>query len=112
MLLYQISLQSLVDRGRSRYRFSVERYVNFKPTFLYSLTFIGERLLLKNIQPKTKPTRHSQMFWGVFCFGNRTALYPIIGDPESARGGVSSRTVLSCLQENLPTICEPGSVFL
>lgn len=52
------------------------------------------------------------MFWGAFGFGIRSALWPMLGDPESARGGVSSRTVLACLQENLPTILEPGSIFI
>ncbi len=36
----------------------------------------------------------------------------MLGDPESARGGVSSRTVLDCLQQNLPTICDPDSIFI
>lgn len=34
-----------------------------------------------------------------------------MGDPESARQGVTGRVVLDCLQENLPTICEPGSLY-
>ncbi len=36
----------------------------------------------------------------------------MLGDPESLRGGVSSRVVLDYLQQNLPTICEPDSVFI
>lgn len=35
----------------------------------------------------------------------------MMGDPELKKGGVTSRVVLECLQENLPTICTPGSIF-
>lgn len=52
------------------------------------------------------------MFWGSFCGNDRTSLYPLVGDPESARGGVTARRVLECLQEQLPTIAEPGCVFM
>jgi transposase len=52
------------------------------------------------------------MFWGAFSWNRRTSLYPMLGDPESPRGGVTARRVLECLQEQLPTICEPGSVFI
>lgn len=51
------------------------------------------------------------MFWDAFCFNQRTSLYPMLGDPEAARGGVTSRVVLECLQEQLPTIVEPGLLF-
>lgn len=36
----------------------------------------------------------------------------MVGDPESTRGGVTGRVVLDCLQQNLPRICEPGSIFI
>lgn len=52
------------------------------------------------------------MFWGAFSFGMRTSLVPLMGDPNSPRGGVSARVILECLQESLPTIAEPGVVFL
>ncbi|KJZ68257.1 hypothetical protein HIM_12350 [Hirsutella minnesotensis 3608] len=35
----------------------------------------------------------------------------MLGDPDSPRGGVTGRRVLECLQENLPTIAEPGYTF-
>lgn len=66
----------------------------------------------KYVQPKNKPTRHSQMFWGAFSWYNRTALVPLLGDPDSARGGVTGRVIQACLQENLPTIASPGSIFI
>ncbi|KAL8366280.1 hypothetical protein RB595_004854, partial [Gaeumannomyces hyphopodioides] len=72
----------------------------------------NERLQPKHVQPKEKPTRHGQMFWGAFGWHIRSTLYSMHGDPLSKKGGVSSRTVLECLQENLPTICSPGTVFM
>ena len=36
----------------------------------------------------------------------------MMGDPESPGGGVTGAVVLDCLQENLPTICLPGSIFI
>src|SRR6266566_653585 len=52
------------------------------------------------------------MFWGAFCMGKHTSLWPMLGNPESTNGSVTRRVVLNALQENLPTICEPGSVFI
>ena len=51
------------------------------------------------------------MFWGAFCGARRTSLYPLLGDPESPRGGVTGRCILECLQDQLPTIAEPGFIF-
>ncbi|KAL8357910.1 hypothetical protein RB598_002612 [Gaeumannomyces tritici] len=72
----------------------------------------AERLEPKHVQPKEKPTRHGQMFWGAFGWHIRSTLYAMHGDPLSKKGGVSSRTVLECLQENLPTVCSPGTIFM
>ncbi|KJZ69944.1 hypothetical protein HIM_10667 [Hirsutella minnesotensis 3608] len=74
---------------------------------------IARRLQLKpeNVDPRAKPTRHSQMFWGAFSYSGRTSLAPMIGDPTSERRGVTGRVVLTTLQEHLPTIVEPGIVF-
>lgn len=35
-----------------------------------------------------------------------------MGDPESKKGGVNTKKVLEYLQENLPTICSPSSIFI
>ncbi|OAA34640.1 Transposase, Tc1-like protein [Metarhizium rileyi] len=71
----------------------------------------GKRLDRRHIQPRVKPTRHSQIIWGAFCFDRRTSLYPSMGDPKSPRGGVTSRRILECLKDQLPTIVEPGLIF-
>ncbi len=35
----------------------------------------------------------------------------MLGDPESPRGGITSRRILECLQDQLPTIAEPDLIF-
>lgn len=76
------------------------------------ITLQGERLLPKNFQPKAKPTRHSQMFWGAFNYDKPTALVALRGSETSARGGVNGARILELYQEHLETICETGSIFL
>jgi hypothetical protein len=51
------------------------------------------------------------MFWAAFNARHGISLVPMIGDPESARSGVTGRVVRDCLEENLLTICELGSIF-
>ncbi|KJZ70846.1 hypothetical protein HIM_09760 [Hirsutella minnesotensis 3608] len=70
-----------------------------------------DRLKPENVQPRGKPTRNSQMFWAGFSFNRRTSLTPLIGDPKAPRGGVSGRRIRECLEDNLPTIAEPGYTF-
>ncbi|CRL31137.1 Transposase, Tc1-like [Penicillium camemberti] len=46
-----------------------------------------------------------QMFWAAFCDQpRRSGLIPLDGDPESARGGVSSRTINELHRRVLPTL--------
>lgn len=52
------------------------------------------------------------MFWGAFAYRRRTSLVPLLGDPDLARGGITGRCILDCLQENLPIIAEPGYIFI
>lgn len=52
------------------------------------------------------------MFWGAFSARYRSSLWAMHGHPDSKKGGVNAQRVLECLQENLPTICTPGSVFV
>lgn len=51
------------------------------------------------------------MFCAAITWRTKTALTPLPGDPDSARGGVTGRVILECLQDILPTICEPGSIY-
>mgnify|MGYP005988702735 CR=1 FL=1 len=52
------------------------------------------------------------MFWGAFNSFRRTNLIPLFGDSDAPRKGVTSVQILNCLQENLPTIAEPDSIFM
>jgi transposase len=52
------------------------------------------------------------MFWGAFGWNIRTSLVPLLGDPDSARGGITGRVIRDCLEENLPTIASPRSIFM
>ncbi|OAQ58126.2 Nuf2 family protein [Pochonia chlamydosporia 170] len=73
--------------------------------------FNDETTIARGQGGRVKWVWHSQMFRGAFCFNYRTSLYPLLGDPNSPGGGVTSRRILECLQDQLPTICEPGVIF-
>lgn len=63
------------------------------------------------VQGKFRNTRHSQMFWGAICYGKRTDLAAMEGDPDAKRGGVSARMYLAILEDYLPQIMEYNSIF-
>lgn len=71
----------------------------------------GTKLQKEHVQPRIKPTRYGQMFWGAFSYYNRLSLVPLLGDPESKRGGVTVRRILEYYKENLLIIISPGSIF-
>ncbi len=52
------------------------------------------------------------MFWAAFGHGARTDLVIMDGDPDAARGGVSSRIYRDVLEDNLPVIIEADSIFM
>jgi len=52
------------------------------------------------------------MFWAAFGWIRRTALVPMNGDPDSERGGVTSRVYRAILEEHLPTILDANSIFM
>jgi hypothetical protein len=52
------------------------------------------------------------MFFSAFTGSNRAALTPLIGDPDPPLGGVSGARIRDCLEEILPTIAEPGNIFM
>ncbi len=51
------------------------------------------------------------MFWGAFSYDSRTSMWAMHGDPESPRSNINATRIFECLQEQLPTICSPGSIF-
>jgi hypothetical protein len=52
------------------------------------------------------------MVWGAFGAGQRSELVFMPGDPESKRGGVTSAVYLEVLEDQLPTLWEPGLEFM
>ena len=59
-------------------------------------------------QVQMVPTRGKQikqMFWAAFCgLPRRSGIIPLFGDPESRRGGISSRTIEELYRRVLPTL--------
>jgi hypothetical protein len=52
------------------------------------------------------------MFWARFESYMRTQLIPLSGDPDSPRGGVSSRTMHCLVSAWLPTVVQPRDIFM
>ena len=52
------------------------------------------------------------MIWGAFSAERRSELIFMLGDLESKRGGVTSAVYLEVLENQLPTLWEPGLVFM
>ncbi|TFB01974.1 hypothetical protein CCMA1212_006059 [Trichoderma ghanense] len=72
----------------------------------------GERLDRDKVQAIAKRSTIALMFWGAFGAFKRTTLCALQGDPDSARHGITGRVILETLQSELPTILEPGCVFM
>jgi transposase len=53
-----------------------------------------------------------QMFWAGFGYDIRTGLVPLDGDPDSPRGGVSSRVIRDLYEAFLPGFIQPGNIFM
>ena len=65
------------------------------------------------IQPYNKDKNISVMVWG--CFegdSQKSDLVYMPGDPDSKRGGVTSVIYIEVLEEQLPTLWEPGLFFM
>lgn len=52
------------------------------------------------------------MFWAAFGWGLRSNLVVMLGDPNSARGGVTAQRYLEVIEEYLPTVLEHDSIFM
>ena len=64
------------------------------------------------IQTYNKGKACTVMVWAAFCAGRRLQLVFMPGDPEAKKGGVTSAVYLEILENELPTIWEPGLVFI
>ena len=52
------------------------------------------------------------MFWAAFSQNSRIGLILLDGDSESRRGGITARVIVDLYRENLPSILEPGDIFM
>ncbi|KAK2470865.1 hypothetical protein H9L39_17096 [Fusarium oxysporum f. sp. albedinis] len=77
----------------------------------WSFYSAGERLHRDKVQPRRRPARHSQMFFGAINYDKPSRIVPLEGDPQSERGGVTGRRILACLQSYLPGLVEEGETF-
>ena len=73
---------------------------------------LEERLKPNMVQPKPCGKQSKKMFWATFGYGVRSALVPMDGDPNSARGGVTARVYRQVLDEHLLGILQFGSIFM
>ncbi|VZI10035.1 unnamed protein product, partial [Fusarium fujikuroi] len=62
---------------------------------LLLITPQGERLHKDKVQACRRPVRHLQMFYGAINYDKPSTVVPLPGDPESERGGVTGRRILS-----------------
>ena len=72
----------------------------------------GKSLKQWAIQPTRIKTKTKKTFWAAFGWGIRTNLVALEGDPESAKGGVTSQVYLTVLKTHLSTIMEADSIFM
>lgn len=72
----------------------------------------GEGLERWAVQGKPLFTRFSQMFWACFGFDIRSDLVVMEGDPDSKRGGVTSKVYIKVLDEYLFTVLDHDSIFM
>ncbi|KNB15401.1 hypothetical protein FOXG_17052 [Fusarium oxysporum f. sp. lycopersici 4287] len=71
----------------------------------------GERLHRDKLQPRRRPLRYSQMFFGAINYDKPSRIVPLESDPPSGWGGVTGRRILACLQSYLPGLIEEGETF-
>ena len=64
------------------------------------------------VQPTHRAGRISVMVWAAFSAYGRSLLVICEGDPNAPRGGVTGRTYLRLLQQQLPSLMRPDMVFM
>lgn len=90
---------------------TVERGVGVKPTW----TFIRPRDQLQegDIQPiRASGKGVKKMLWAAFGYNPRTGLVPLDGDPQAARGGITSWVIRNLYQAFLPDIMVQDGEFM
>ena len=89
---------------------SVERGTGKERAWVFR--FPDEKWKKEMIQPYKKGKGVSIMVWAGFCGRDRTNLHRMTRDPAAPRGGYSASSYVEVLEENIPTIYEPGLLFM
>ena len=75
--------------------------------------FPHEKWTKKMIQPKKKGKGVSVMVWGAFYgVGEQSNLLWLGRDPDAKRNGYTARSYIGCLEDQLPSMWEPGLLFM
>ena len=65
------------------------------------------------IQPKKKGKGVSVMVWGTFYgVGEQSNLLRLGRDPDAKRNGYTVRSYIGVLEDQLPSLWEPGLLFI
>ena len=88
----------------------VERGAGIRP--VWTFTRPCDQLVKHDIQEKRCGKSVKKMFWAAFGQDTRTGLIPLDGDPDSRRGGITARVIVSLYEAFLPTILQPGDIFM
>ena len=80
----------------------------------YTFRRPSEQLEARDIYSLPLHKQVKQMFWAGFSYDMRTELVALQGDPDSARRGVSSRTIVNLYREVLQGFVNPqaGHIFM
>ena len=52
------------------------------------------------------------MVWGAFCDTERSGLHRMVRDEEATRNGYTANSYLEVFEEHIPTLYEPGLLFM
>lgn len=89
---------------------TAERGSGIRPTWTF--TRPCNQLREHDIQEIRCGKSVKKMLWAAFGQDTRTGLIPLDGDPDSARGGVSARVIVDLYTAFLPSILQPGDIFM
>ena len=89
---------------------TIERGVGKKPKWTFNSP--REQLQQHDVTTYTANKAVRRMVWGGFSYDRRTHLQELFGDPESARGGVSSKVIYALYSHCLPWLLSGGKIFM
>ncbi|KAF5694447.1 Nuf2 family [Fusarium denticulatum] len=88
-----------------------DRYRHEDESLWYSWWFSDEVSIDRTDGDYTKWSFYRTMFFGAINYDKPSRVVPLPGDPESEKGGVTGRRILTCLQSYLPDLIEEGETF-